>query len=73
MRTCGLSIANADLGIAMGTDGTDAAIEAADVALMTDDLGKSPRRCSSDGDELAPVAADVKARLGAVVERAAAG
>lgn len=49
------SLAAADVGIAMGTSGTDVAIEAADIALLSDDLSKVPRVISLSRKTLAVI------------------
>jgi Cd2+/Zn2+-exporting ATPase len=36
-------LSRADIGFAMGSMGSDAAIEAADIVIMDDDIGKIPR------------------------------
>jgi Cd2+/Zn2+-exporting ATPase len=70
------ALAAADVGIAMGAAGTDAALESADVALMADDLSRLPFAVRLARATLANVRANVALSLGlklAFVALAAAG
>jgi Cd2+/Zn2+-exporting ATPase len=58
------AMARADLGIAMGVMGTDVAIEAADVALMTDDLSRLPWLLGHSRRVLSIIRGNVAAALG---------
>lgn len=57
------ALARATLGIAMGAAGTDAAIETADVALMSDDLAKLPWLIQHSRRTLAIVRQNIAASL----------
>jgi Cd2+/Zn2+-exporting ATPase len=58
------ALAVADVGIAMGVQGTDVAIETADVALLTDDLGKLPFAVRLGRAALANIRTNVGVALG---------
>lgn len=58
------ALAAADVGIVMGTMGSGAAIETADVALMTDDLAKIPYAIRLSRATLANVRANVAIAIG---------
>ncbi len=58
------AMARATLGIAMGSAGSDAAIETADVALMSDDLGKLPWLVRHSRRALAVIRQNVAFALG---------
>ncbi len=58
------ALARATLGIAMGAAGSGAAIETADVALMTDDLGRLPWLFGHARRALAVIRANVAFALG---------
>ncbi|MCT9000463.1 heavy metal translocating P-type ATPase [Chelativorans intermedius] len=58
------AMARASFGIAMGAAGSDAAIETADIALMTDDLGKLPWLISHSKRTLAIIRQNIVFSLG---------
>jgi Cd2+/Zn2+-exporting ATPase len=58
------AMAAAGLGIAMGTAGSDAAIETADIALMSDDLAKLPWLVAHSRRTLRIIRANIALALG---------
>ncbi len=58
------ALAAADVGIAMGIDGTDVALETADVVLMSDDLSKLPYALRLGRATLANIRQNVSLALG---------
>jgi Cd2+/Zn2+-exporting ATPase len=58
------AMARATLGIAMGAAGSDAAIETADVALMSDDLAKVPWLVQHSRRTLAIIRQNIAVSLG---------
>jgi Cd2+/Zn2+-exporting ATPase len=58
------ALAAADVGIAMGVDGTDVALETADVVLMSDDLSKLPYALRLGRATLANIRQNVTLALG---------
>ncbi len=58
------ALARADIGFAMGADGTDTAIETADVALMDDDLRKIPAFVRLSRDTAAILKQNIALALG---------
>ena len=58
------ALAKADIGFAMAGEGTDTAIETADVALMDDDLRKIPRFISLSRSTYAILVQNITLALG---------
>ena len=58
------ALATADMGIAMGTAGTHAAVEAADIVIMNDDLSSIPRVIKLSKDTFAILVQNIALALG---------
>src|SRR5690606_14140134 len=58
------ALAAADVGVAMGTAGTDVALETADIALMADDLAKLPTAIDLAGKAERIIRANIAFALG---------